>query len=493
VKKGMAPNEKMDREKERALLNRLVNTRLIVQEARKIGLDQLSEVAKMVDAFSKETLREELVERITRNVKADQKEVDRIHKELSREWKISAVLFETEEDAKRVEPDLRTGGDFSEQARRFLAERKARKVEAGVYVKAKDVDPELAKRASGMPVGSISPIVRAKSGVVIFKLEDTRYTENPGDKETAAQIALNAAKRKAVEAYDETLKKKYVKVRQDVLKSIDYEAQRPGFQALLKDGRVVAEIPGEKPVTVGELTEQLRYQFYHGVEMAAERKRLNARKEKVLDGLLHRKVFRKEALRLGLERTESYRGRVSAYEASVLFGTFINKVIVPEIRITEQELKAHYNSHVTDYTEPAMTRLKSLVFAKRGDAESALTKLRQGAEFQWLAAHAEGQVDRSAKGVVSFEGNPLITEELPEGVRKAIGGAKAGDARLYASPEGHFYVLAIQDVIAASPQPYDQARPRIAEQIFAEKQKKAVEDHAGRLKALSEVTVYLKD
>jgi hypothetical protein len=54
---------------------------------------------------------------------------------------------------------------------------------------------------------------------------------------------------------------------------------------------------------VGELTEALKFQFFHGTKMAVERKRLNAKKEQILDGMLHRKVFRKEALRLALDTT----------------------------------------------------------------------------------------------------------------------------------------------------------------------------------------------
>ena len=212
----------------------------------------------------------------------------------------------------------------------------------------------------------------------------------------------------------------------------------------------------------------------------------------MLEGLLHRKVFRKEALRQGLEKTDSYRGKVKEYETGVVFGLFINKVIVPEIKMKEDEVKALYNEHLKEYAAPEMMKLRSLVFAKRGDAEIAVEKLRGGAEFQWVAAHAEGQVDPNAKGVLSFEDRLVILDELPEGVRKAIAGAKVGDVRLYASAEGHVYVLAILEVVPSKPQPYDQVRPEIAQRLFQEKQKRAMEEYADKLRSLTEVKVYLK-
>jgi foldase protein PrsA len=176
----------------------------------------------------------------------------------------------------------------------------------------------------------------------------------------------------------------------------------------------------------------------------------------------------------------------------VLFAAFIRKVIQPDIRVTEAEVKAYYDAHAKEHASPEMTRMRSLVFRKRGDAESAIQRLKEGAEFQWLAANAEGQADSNAKGVWSFDGKPVMTDDLPEGMRKAIAAGKAGDVRLYASGDGYFYVLAIQDVIPSKPQPYEEARRAMAERVMGEKVKKAVEDYAGKLRAVSDVKVYLK-
>ena len=81
---------------------------------------------------------------------------------------------------------------------------------------------------------------------------------------------------------------------------------------------------------------------------------------------------------------------------------------------------------------------------------------------------------------------------MPDGVQKALAGAKAGEARLYASPEGYFYVLAAQQVIASNARPYDDVREEIAKKLYSEKLKKAVDDYAGKLRAQSKVETYLK-
>jgi len=475
------------------VLGRLINVNLVVQEGKRIGLDELPEIKNMIDAFSKVTLREELMERRVKDIKADQKEIEKLYREGIKEWKVSSVLLEKEDDAKKMAEEIGTGKNFDELSKQYVAAGKAKEGERGEWLKVKNISPQIVNAISKIKAGSISPIIPIKSGFVILRLEDIRYTEDPEAMKQAREEALKRKKVQALKDYSNALIKKYATVNQDVLKSIDYESKAPGFEALLKDKRAVAKITGEDPITVAELTRHLKMQFFHGIERAIESKKLNSKKVPALDEMIYKRVFRKEALRLGLDKTEGYENRVKEYENSVLFGAFVNKVIVPDIKMKEEEMKAYYGEHVKEYTMPEMMRINGLVFAKREDEESAIEKLRKGTEFQWLAENAEGQVDKDTKGLLTFDGKLVATKDLPEGVQKAIHGARAGDFRLYESSNGYFYVLAVQDVIPAKPQPYEEAREAVAKRLFNEKVKKAVEDYADKLRAVSEVRIYLKD
>jgi len=475
------------------VLGRLINVNLVVQEGKRIGLDELPEIKNMIDAFSKVTLREELMERRVKDIKADQKEIEKLYREGIKEWKVSSVLLEKEDDAKKMAEEIGTGKNFDELSKQYVAAGKAKEGERGEWLKVKNISPQIVNAISKIKAGSISPIIPIKSGFVILRLEDIRYTEDPEAMKQAREEALKRKKVQVLKDYSNALIKKYATVNQDVLKSIDYESKAPGFEALLKDKRAVAKITGEDPITVAELTRHLKMQFFHGIERAIESKKLNSKKVPALDEMIYKRVFRKEALRLGLDKTEGYENRVKEYENSVLFGAFVNKVIVPDIKMKEEEMKAYYGEHVKEYTMPEMMRINGLVFAKREDEESAIEKLRKGTEFQWLAENAEGQVDKDTKGLLTFDGKLVATKDLPEGVQKAIHGARAGDFRLYESSNGYFYVLAVQDVIPAKPQPYEEAREAVAKRLFNEKVKKAVEDYADKLRAVSEVRIYLKD
>ena len=104
-----AGQAKQNKTSDSELLQRLVNTRVMVQEARKIGLDELPEIKKMVDVYSKVTLREFLIGKELKNVKPDDQDIDRIYKEMVKEWKISSLYFESEEAAKKAEEEIKKG------------------------------------------------------------------------------------------------------------------------------------------------------------------------------------------------------------------------------------------------------------------------------------------------------------------------------------------------------------------------------------------------
>jgi hypothetical protein len=490
---GMSGERRTEKEKKSELLKRLINARLLIQEARRMGLDELKELKERVNVFSRVALRDELIERRIKDLKPDEKEAEKLYRESIKEFKIKSILFEKEENAKLMEKPLKEGKAFDETLKKFLADKTGKGNEEGSYLKSKDLLPEIAVAISKMKIGSISPITRIKSGFTIFKLEDIRFPEDPEAREKARVEALRQKQKEAVIRYDKALRAKYTKINGPLLKSLDFESKEPGFDKLLKDKRAVAEIKGEKPITVGEFAEFMKQQLYHGVERAVEAKRLNRKKDKTLEEMLDKRVLKKEALLLGIDKTESYKNKVKEYEDSIVFGAFIQKAVTPDVKLKEEDLKAYYDGHIKEFIYPEMMKITSLVFGKRDDAEKAIINLRKGTDFQWVKANAEGQLDRNTKSVLDFDGRLLTTKDLTEEIRKAISGAKAGDFKLYESPQSHYYVLYIQEVVPSKPQPYAEVREKIARKVYDDKLKKAVEEYADKLRAASDVKVYLKD
>jgi len=475
-----------------ALLGRLVNVKLVVHEASKMGLDEVPEIRKQVEVASREILREVLMARLVKDVKADPAAVETLVRDAVREWKTTSLLFQDESAAKRAHKEITSGAAFADVASRAVASKAAKTDGDSTYHARKDFLPAIAQAVAALKVGAVSPVVRIPAGFVLVKVLDIRYPENPEARKEAQRRALSERQGAFMKAHEQALRRRYVVVDTALLKSLNYEAAKPGLATLLKDTRVVARIKGAAPVTVGDLTDYLRMQFFHGGNQASQLKRMTERKEDALQAMLGRRLLNMEALQLGIDKTNEYRDRVRGYEESLIFESFVQKVVAPDNKMREEEVRRHYDGHLKDYSSPGMLRIRGLAFARRGAAEDALQKLRQGTDWGWLAANAAGQAEKGAAGLLTLDDRPVTIDSMPPGLQKALDGAKAGESRLYASPEGHYYVLSVRQVIAPQPKPYGEVREEIARTLYDAKIKKGVEEYTAKLRAHSTVETYLK-
>jgi len=476
------------------VLNRLINARLILQEGLTMGLDELPEAKRLLADFKESSLREVLKRRLLKDLTPDPEVVKEAYRQLVREWKIRSVKFDGKEAADAFAKGLAGGGEFAALADKLIDDKKAEGGKTGEYVKPQELLPQIAAALAPLKAGEATPVIPVGTGFTVVKLEEIRYPEgNAAAMAEARARATDARGTRIMNEYWEGLKKKQAKINRKLIDKLDFEAPKPGFKKLLKDKRVIVAIKGEQPITVALLAEEMQKKFFHGVDEAIRVKKVNEGKYPAIEDMLLKRLFRQEALRQGIDKSDDYRQANSKYKESLVFGLFVDKVVVPEIKVTNGDVQEYYTAHLADYSTPAMVKLKALAFGKQGQAEAAIEKLRKGAEFQWLQANAEGLVPAQSPGLMEFEATPVITRNLPEKLQQTIDGAKPGDFRLYASPEGYSYAVQVLDVINPQPSPLEKERKAIAQKLFGEKIATSVEEWGAKLRAASSVKIYLAD
>ncbi|ACM21504.1 hypothetical protein Geob_3161 [Geotalea daltonii FRC-32] len=476
------------------VLNRLINSKLIVQEAENMGLADLPEVKEKLEDFPRMAIKEELKEQQIKDLKPAEADTERFYKEAVKELKVKSVRFDKEDDAKELARAVQAGGNFDELANSLIESGKATGVKEGEFVKAKELLPQVAHIVSSLRVGGISPVVQVGPAYTILKLEDIRYPADDMEaREAAREQALALKQLQVLTEYNGMLVKKYAKIDRKLLDKLDFESAKPGFDKLLKDKRVIATIKGDKPITVADLGEMLKQKFFHGVKEAAKGKRINEQKMPALYDIFYARLYPMEAKKLGLDKTESYKNRIKDFRDSLLFGMFIQKVVASEIKVTDEEIKAHYNAEIDEFSLPEMLKLRGLAFTRKDFAEAAMEKLQKGTEYQWLQANAEGLVPGDTEGLMSFSQTPVTRKSLPEKMQEAIAAAKPGEYRLFETPEGFVYVIQVQEVIPAKPQPLEQVKQSITKEVFNQKLNKSVEDWGQKLREAYKVQVYITD
>lgn len=474
------------------LLNRVIQARLILQEARRMGIDRQPEVEAKVEQLRVGLIKSRLVgDRVDRITEGDPAAVERLYRDAVRVVTVDSLLFQKEQDAESFSAAIRKGGDFAALARKAVADGAARGGAGPQDMKHAELQPAVAQALAAMKPGEVGAPVRLAEGMTIVRLVDVRYPEDREARRQAEQDALEARKQASLSAYTDLLRSRYTSVDRRVLQTLDFQAKSPGLEALRKDERVVARVKGGAPVRVKDLTAAVEAKYYHGVEGAIERKRVNEDLPQILDRILVERATLLEAKRLGLERTESFRAALKQKADGALFEAFVARVINPEVKLDSPELRKHYDEHREAYTTPEMMRIESLAFLRYADAQAAIETIRKGGDLKWVRTNAEGQAGpESFASLVRLDGDLVAVAALPATMRKAVAGARAGDCRFSGEPGGPFYVLSITQVVPAAPRPYDAVKGDIATELFVIKRKAAVDDWAVKLRAASDVRIF---
>jgi len=479
------------RQKPSELLDRLINTRLLLQEATVIGLDQLPQVQDPVAIYRDQALAAVLLRHALRDLELDQAEVDRNVRERVRELTLESVRFTEEAFAKELIVGVESGGDFRELAQRMDDDGKVAALELNdpEFIKVIKLLPQIYRATTTMELGQLSAPVAVEDSFVVFVISDARYPDDPELRETVEREIWGIQKATATNEYIDSLIDLHARTDEDLFETLDFEAQEPGFDTLLKDERVLVEIAGERSVTVGRYAQDIKGKFLHGMESAIKSRKVNSVKREVLYDLLRKRVVLTEARRLDLDESAEYLQMVAEYHDRMLFGLFVKKVVDPDVRLDDKTMEEYLSRHVDEYTTPEMMRIDGLAFGSKEAAENALARLNGGADVDWMRRNGEGRLGDD-RDLLKLHGDLTSTAELPADARNAVSGANGGEYRFCALTDGPFYVLRVVEVIPSRPQALSEVYRQIAPKVLGEQRTKLIEDWAAKLREVSEVEVF---
>ena len=489
IHEGMAEGKAAPKTNFPVLLKRLVNSLLIIQEARVMELDKQEEIKSSIEDFSSKHLRELLLKEQVKDVKADAKEVEKIYQERTAEWRLKSLIVDKLEDAQKIEAALKAGKKFDDLYDKGIKDGVAKEGGKSDIFLARDViAPPMMAVLIKMKIGEISKMTALEKGYLFYRLEEKRLIVNEAAKEQVRQELDAKARIAALEAFQESLIKKYV-TKKKLFDKFDFENKKVKFETFLKDKRVLADVKGEKVITVADMAEAIAQKFYHGVERAAEGKKINKEKKAILNELLGNIVFNKEAKVRKINESDEYRNKVRSYSNSLLFGSFINKVIRSEITVSKDELKAYYKLHSGEYSSAETYKLDAIALDTQQKAEETIEKLRKGTEFKWFKANADNKESISKAYINMFTGDPIAKPNLPEPLQKALVGSVSGDFKLYVDG-GHGYVISVVEFAPGRTLNYEEVEDAIKEAVFYEKLNNGIEIWGDKLKSTSDVKIY---
>ncbi len=452
-------------------INKLVEDKILVHDARMAGMDNFPEVVSAIDAF---ILRESVMklreEEVLNKVIITDEEVKEAFKKDYELFKYKFIEVNSEDVAKKVIMDLRNGSNFEDSMKEYSIH------------PSKETDKENIQTRISMNNEIYNAIIKIKQGeytepvkisdkyyiVLFLGKEEAQESDFDNLKET---IKTRLRKQKEKERGDECLEE--LKARAKIFINKEFLSEENLNKNDLDPELIVAQVDGEK----------LKLADFR--DMIKQARRYSP--EAIVNNWIERKLIDHEALSRNYRNIPEVKDRIKRYQDQLLKNTYIKTVILPQIKIDEEMLKNYYSEHSKDFMKPVRYKMQMLTVETEKEANEILENLKNGADFSWLAK-------KKSKDRLSQKSGELgwVTEkELPEKLRQNIGKLKPGDfSDVLKIDESEYAIYMLKEVSKKEIEDFDKVKDQIYKICFNEKLKENINQIVSKLKKDAKIFVH---
>jgi peptidyl-prolyl cis-trans isomerase C len=467
---------------------RLVNDALLAQEARALGLQNEDPIPARL-----ERLREELAiarlerEEISSRAQATEEEIRSTFEDDYRTVTFRILTTYERDDADELLAQLREGVDFESLARERSVDQYGPRGGLVEKVAKIDIPRDLAKAAFELEPGGITGPIQTVVGWANIRVESFGDPDRERFDGLERQLRQLVRYRKADAlraALDERLQEAHpVTLDQAALDAIGHKR--------LQDGRLMPEVddPDAVVARVGDRT--VTAQQYGRALMSAWKGVRNeqaalAAKPIALNRLVRDERMLAEALRRGYGDTESVRRKLRAYETQLVVALYLREIVGAGIEVTDEEAKAAYEAHRTEFRKPPRVHVGQITVAAREEAERLAELLRQGADLAWLARQHSIDRFKDAGGDRGW----MVPARGVDPEQDALFNAEVGDVVGPTGVPGNFVVLRVGAREEQGFLDFEQVKSTVRSMVYTEKYKIALDTLIQTLRSRSEVTIH---
>jgi parvulin-like peptidyl-prolyl isomerase len=213
--------------------------------------------------------------------------------------------------------------------------------------------------------------------------------------------------------------------------------------------------------------------------------RIKKSKEEILNNWIDRKLIDQEALSRHYEREPEFKGRVKRYEDQLLKRTFINRVIIPQIKISDKDLKDYYSKHQEDFIKPTRFRIQQITVKTVEEAKDVLNSLQNGANFSWLAKRKSIDSVALIGGTIGWR----TKDQLPKPIREVIDTLKPGDISPILEVDSLYRIIRLQEKTEKEFKEFNEVKDSVYRAVFRERFKEIYNKYIDKLKEDAQIEI----
>lgn len=459
-------------------IDKLIDDRLIIDDARRSGMDQYPEIKRAVEAF---ILRESVVrlhdDEIVKKVSVTDNEIKEFYRKNYEQFTLGLIEVMSEETAEDIVNRLKQGEDFEEIAKTYS------------FHGHRESGGKIVYKSSAVPTYFMEVIAQLKPGEIsdsIHVLDKYYIVKYYGKKEAPwgdefekvrGAIGKTIRKQKENERSDKYLnylrQKASIKINEELLAEIQLDGGTEEQEKWAEDARPLVEIDNSA-LTVADF-------------VSIARPSTRRTKEDILKSWINRKLIDLEALSRHYENDPDLKRMIYRYENHLLKDMYIKRVIVPNIHITEEMAKEYYTSHQESFKRPDLYNIQYIAVKDRDEAQTILENLREGADFSWW--EKEKSISSSAFKIRGSTGW-LPKSSLPEPLQEIIDTLRPGDVTPILEIDSDYVIVRLNDKNVGEVKQYEEVRDAVFNACFNEEVWAIYNEYVDRLKTDAEIVVY---
>lgn len=462
------------------ILDEMIDERLMIQDAVRIGLDNSNEYIEKYNLeklnYSLEMLRKE---EILNKINISEEEMYEQFLLSNETVRIRLLFIKNSTKAEKLLKSLKEGADFvalvkkeSEDTEEIIK----KEGDIGFNTRAL-LHKKMADIAFSLKEGEISDLIPLKNGFYIIRLEERKIPAMKIPEKPRERIRQNILAKKAAiqnDKYLASLKQKAkINVNEAAMNSISLKNKR-------EIGEIVVATINGKPIKGKEIILRLRF-----APRTKKKVSENKLKKTILDKLIRDKLLEMEVAKKNYEKDENLQRYIRFTMDSFILKLFKNKILNRAVKLDEDELKKYYKDHEREFKIPDKIRLRIIMLKKYEEAHLALEELKRGANFGIMAFEISKDQTAAKKGDTGW----ILSNRVAPEVEKKLEEMKIGEIDGPFRTNLGYMILRLEDREKGKIVEFEKARNSIVNFLARKKYDQLSEEYIKKLRSISIIKI----
>lgn len=460
-------------------LQKVIDERLIVDEARRMGLEASPSIQKAVQEFilvNAVTLlhKEEVISKIS--ISDD----DIINNYRENYLKYGLIELNNQDEAEAALTQLKGGADFEEVFLNYSTPEN-HKFAAGIVRNRANLKQVFKDALSEVKPGEYTRIFKDNDKFYILKLLSVSPADEVFQKRLRNEIERGIRKQKelGIDHMKELRAKAPVIIDEGLLAEIISSIEKGEKERWTKDQRPLVKVY-EAVLTVDEFVAKAYPEKGARAQHMSPPKVTTA----VIDYWINVKLVDHEALGRRYELRPELQAKIFNYENQLIMRLFLRSVVAADIDLSEGIIKDFYNSNPTRYMAEARYKVQKLIFETIEEAEAAMNSLKAGTDFGWLS---------KTRSDPKKDPQPEIwwtSGEVPETLQEVMEAINPGGLSPVFEEKGKFNIILLLEKVKKIPKEFETVREQVKKDYFQVKAEEKLKAYLAKLRKEADIIIY---